>query len=122
MIKQQLANCKIANVPRFTDEDTFILISKGSSLNVSPYQVHNYYVVELANFVLNPPQTMTVAENWNGGRVPKYKYYKCEIAQVIGKMVKIVGCGYDIETDTDYAELWDGWVPQEGIKLIKELK
>jgi hypothetical protein len=122
LIKQQLKNCKVANIPQFDDNEIKILINKGTTLSVSPYQVHNFYLIELENYIINPPQTFTLAENWNGGRVPKHKHYKCEIAQVMGKMVKIIGCGYNIENDTDYNDVWEGWVPQEGIKLIKELK
>lgn len=122
LIKQQLQNCKVANVPQFSDNDTQIVIPKGTSLTVSPYQVHKCYVIELENYIINPPQTFTLADNWNNGSVPKRKYYKCEISQVVGKMVKIIGCGYDPDTDTDFSDVWEGWVPQNGIKLIKELK
>ena len=122
LIKQQLLNCRVANVPAFDDNTTRIQISRGSMLNVSPYQVHKCYIIELENYILNPPPNFTLADNWNQGSIPTHKYYKCEISQVMGKMVKIMGCGYNPDTDTDTADMWMGWVPQAGIKIIKELR
>lgn len=122
IIKKQLENCKVAVIPNYSDTDTRIVIPKGSSMSVTPYQVHHFYIVELGAHIINPPQTSTLASNWNGGRVPSRRYYKCEISNVMGNMVKIIGCGYDPETDSDCSDVWEGWVPQDGIKLIKELK
>ena len=121
-IKKQLNNCRVASIPPYNDTDTRIVIQKGSTMNVTPYQVHHFYIVELGAHIINPPQTSTLASNWNGGRIPTRKHYKCEISHVMGNMVKIIGCGYDPVTDTDYADVWEGWVPQDGIKILKELK
>lgn len=115
-------NCRVANVPPFTDDDTTIVINKGSTVNISQYQIHKCYIVELESYILNPPPTFTLADNWNKGSLPKHKYYKCEISDVVGKMVKIVGCGYEPSTNTDLNDVWEGWVPQSGIKLIEELR
>lgn len=122
LIKQQLENCRVANIPPFDDSTTHISISKGTSLNVTPYQVHKCYIVELEHYIINPPPNFTLAQNWNHGSVPKHKFYKCEISQVMGNMVRIMGCGYDPINDIDTNDIWDGWVPQAGIKIIKELR
>lgn len=122
LIKQQLENCRVAKIPDFNDDDTIIVISKGSDINVSPYQVGRCYLVELADYILTPPPDFTLADNWNQGRLPTYKWYKVQITQVMGKMVKIMGSGYDMVTNQDAPTVWDGWVPQKGIKIIQELK
>lgn len=122
IIKKQLQNCKVANIPDFQDTDLVINIPKGSVLNVSPYQIGKFYIVELADYIINPPEGYTLASNWNKGTTPKYKYYKCEIVKIVGKMVCILGCGYDNITMRDTNDLWEGWVPQAGIKIIQELK
>lgn len=122
LIKKQLESCRVAHVPPFDDTTTQITILKGTSLNVSPYQVQRCYIVELENYIINPPPGFTLAENWNKGSVPKHKHYKCEITQVMGNMVKIRGCGYIVDTNQDTSDVWDGWVPQAGIKIIKELR
>ena len=120
--REQLLKCKIANVPDFAENETEIFIPKGSTLNVSPYQINKCFVVELADYIINPPAHFALAENWNRGSKPSHKFYKAEISNVMGKMVKIVGCGYDPMTNTDFIDVWEGWVPQEGITLHNELK
>ena len=122
LIKKQLANCKVANIPYFDDNTTVINIPKGSILNVTPYQVGKYYIIELADFLLNPSEGNTLSSNWNKGTCPKYKYYKCEIVKMVGKMICILGYGLDPVTGQDTSDLWEGWVPQAGIKLLQELK
>lgn len=121
VIKQQLESCRVANVPLIADDATSILIPKGSIVQVSTYQVNKCYLVELADVILHPSPDNTLSANWNNGTVPKYKYYKAEISQIMGKMVKICGCGYDMATNTDTCDVWEGWVPQQGIRLIHEL-
>lgn len=122
IIRHQLENCRVANVPVLSDDMTIVHIVKGSENEVSPYQVNKCYLMALEDYILNPPPDFTLADNWNNGSIPKHKYYKAEISKVVGKMVRICGCGYDMATDTDTLDIWEGWVPQQGIKLIKELK
>lgn len=122
IIKKQLDSCKVANIPSYSEDDLLIKIPKGSIVEVSPYQVGKCYLVEIADFVINPSDGNTLASNWNKGTCPKNKYYKCEISKIVGKMICILGYGYNIETNQDTLDLWEGWVPQSGIKLLKELK
>lgn len=122
LIKKQLDSCRVANIPAFQETDTVIVIPKGSLLNITPYQVGKCYLVELADYITNPPEGYTLASNWNNGSTPKYKYYKCEITKTLGKMVGILGCGYDSVNMKDTNDLWEGWVPQAGIKIVQELK
>ena len=109
IIKQQLESCRVADVPILSEDMTVI-------------QINKCYLLALEDYIINPSPDFTLADNWNRGSVPKHKYYKAEIAQVMGKMVRICGCGYDPVTDTDTFDIWEGWVPQKGIKLIRELK
>ena len=122
IIKDQLERCKVAQLPAYSDEDTLICIPKGAGVEVSPYQVHKCYLMELADWIIHPSDDFTLAANWNKGSVPKSSYYLAEISQVMGKMVKITGRGYDITTNQPTLDMWEGWLPQKGIKLIKELK
>lgn len=121
LIKKQLESCKVANIPQFDDSDTVINIPKGSVLNVTQYQVGKYYIVEISDYITNPSEGSTLSNNWNKGTVPKYKYYKCEIVKIVGKMICILGYGINPVTGQDTSDLWEGWVPQEGIKLLQEL-
>lgn len=121
LIRKELLNCRVANIPEFDENTTEILIQKGTNLRASEYQLHKCYLVELEDYILNPPPDFTLSVNWNKGTVPPSKFMKCEIAQVMGKMIRIIGCGYDISTNTDMNKVWEGWVPQKGMKLIQQL-
>lgn len=121
IIKTQLEKCRVANIPEFDEDSTTITIPQGSNVSVSPYQVHRCYLIELADYILNPPPDFTLAINWNKGQIPQYKYFKCEILQIMGKMVKFNGVGYDPIKKLDTTYVWEGWVPQKGIKLLQEL-
>ena len=122
IIKKQLEACKVANIPVFDDNSDIINIPKGSIVNVSPYQIGKCYIVELADYVLHPPEGNSIASNWNKGTTPRYRYYKCEIKNIVGKMVCILGFGIHPVTGQDTDDLWEGWIPQAGIKLLQELK
>ena len=122
LIKAQLNNCRVAQIPEFSEDDTVIHITRGSDITITPYQIGKCYLVELADYIINPPADYTLSANWNQGRVPTHKHYKCQVLNVMGKMVRIFGSGYDIINDTDDLNVWDGWVPQKGIKIIEEYK
>lgn len=121
LIKKQLESCKVAVVPPFMEDTTQLIIPKGTASTVSLFEVGRCYLVELADYITNPPEDFTLSVNWNQGTVPKHKYYKCEINKVMGSMVRIQGCGYILETNTDTCDMWAGWVPQKGIKLLQRL-
>lgn len=123
LIKAQLKNCRVAQIPEY-DENTVtqITIPKGQDIIVTPYQIGKCYLLELADYIIHPSPEFTLADNWNQGRVPTYKHYKASITAVQGKMVKFLGSGYDIMTETDASTVWEGWVPQKGIKILEEYK
>ena len=121
LIKRELLNCRVAEVPEFNDEDTEIIIYKNSTMRASQYQVHKCYLVELEDYIINPPPEFTLSSNWNKGTIPPSKFMKVEIAQVMGKMIRITGRGYDIITKSDMNTVWEGWVPQKSMKLIQQL-
>ena len=121
IIKQQLKKCRVADIPEFNDDTTQIMIPKQDGAVVSPYQVHKCYLVEIADWIIHPSPDFNLASNWNKGSIPSHSFYCVEISQVMGKMVRITGCAYDPATKSTTSELWEGWVPQKGLKLIKEL-
>ena len=121
IIKNQLDKCKVAKLPPYDDNTLALSIPKGSALNVTPYQVHKCYLLKIADFILHPSEESTLASNWNGGRIPNSQYYYAEVSQLMAKMVKISGCPYDPITQTTSNDVWEGWIPQDGLTLLKEL-
>lgn len=121
IISKQLKKCKVAQVPEFDENTTHLVIPKLSEISNKNFVVSHYYVIELEDYIIHPPENFTLHQNWNGNVIPTSKYYKCECLSVMGKMVKIEGVGFDFENQIDLNTSWCGWVPMKSIKIIKEL-
>ena len=119
-IKQQLNLIKVADLPPWDDNTTLISISKKQSVELIMQENH-YYLIELEDYILNPPEGFSLHTNWNNGNIPKYKYMKCLCVKAMGKMVKILGVGFDYEHRQDLDENWDGWLPLKSIKILREI-
>lgn len=123
LIQAQLNNCRVAQIPKYDPETvTLIEIPKGTDYVVTQYQIGTCYLIELADYIIHPSPEFTLAANWNQGRVPTFKHYKAVITAVQGKMVKFLGSGYDIMNEQDSTTVWEGWVPQKGIKILETYK
>ena len=46
---------------------------------------------------------------------------KCEVLDRMGKLIKIYGVGFDLENNIDLNDVWEGWLPEASITVIKEL-
>lgn len=121
IIKDQLERCRVANLPYYDEDTTTLMIPKGSAEEVNPYQVHKCYLLQLEEYIVNPPPDFSLHTNWNKGSIPKSRFYQAEITKIVGKMVFITGMGYDMTTNSATSDSWAGWVPQKGIKLLKEI-
>ena len=122
LILSQLKLCKKAKIPSIDGTETLIKIPKGVLEVPSFVEVGGYYIVEFENYIVNPPSNFTLHDNWNGGKAPKEKVMQCVIEQVMGKMVRINGIGYDrISSQYIDGTEWRGWIPQKAISIIKRL-
>ena len=119
--KKQLDACKVADLPYYDEKSTLLVIPKKDSNRVNEFHLHKYFIVELADYIINPPPDYTLSANWNRGSVPRYKYMKVEICQLMGKMIRINGAAFDPNTNTDIPYVWEGWVPSQGLKIVKRL-
>ena len=120
IIKEQLKLLKVAELPEFDDSTTEITIPKQEAKEYN-INVGKCYLIELENYIINPPETFTLHINWNNNIIPKDKYMKVEIVGIMGKMVKVNGVGYDFVNKLDLNTMWEGWLPRKAITIIKEL-
>lgn len=120
-IKEQLNLVSKANLPYYDDNTTQIIIPKIEQEKVIQLDVNHYYIIELADYILNPPENFTLHTNWNNNNVPKYKYMKCIVKVVMGKMVRIEGTACNMKDMSDIDYKWAGWLPSKSIKVIKEM-
>ena len=70
---------------------------------------------------MNPPEGFTLHVNWNKNIIPKDKHMKCEVTEIMGKMIKINGVGFDFINKKDLNTTWEGWIPKKSILLLKEI-
>ena len=122
MLLKQLRLCKKAQIPTLNGDEIEITIPKGE-LDIPPMvNVGGYYIIELERYIVNPPPTFTLHDNWNNGIAPKEKVMQCVVEKVMGKMVYINGIGYDRENCSyiDGTE-WQGWIPQKSIEIVRRL-
>lgn len=121
IIREQLNLVRVAKLPVYDENTTKITIPRLVEEEEKVIDVNHYYIIELADYILNPPETFTLHTNWNNGNIPKYRYMKCCVLQVMGKMVKIDGIACDMKDLSDIDYKWIGWVPRKSISIIKEI-
>lgn len=121
IIKKQLSQVRPGILPYFDDNTTELIIKKSNGDFNSDLTLNKSYIIQFENYIVNPPPNFDLHINWNGGVVPKYKCMKCTVISVMGKMVKIEGNAFDLDTDTDINYIWAGWCPRKSIKIIKYL-
>lgn len=121
IIKKQLESCTVAEIPSFDINTTVIRIPKQTENIISKYQLHRFYLVEFHDDILYPSANDSLSANWNKGTHPVSKYNYVEVAQVMGKMIRVNACGYDITTASTTDTIWEGWIPSTHIKILKEL-
>lgn len=113
IILDQLEKVEIANLDNFTPDALKIVIPKHTT---PVFTVESCYLIHLkpAAFI-----NEAVKVNWNRGSVPRNNYMKVDIANKVGKMVKVIGVGYDIDTNTDLPDFWSGWLNTDEIEILK---
>lgn len=119
--KKALDKCKVAQLPPYDEDTLHIHIPKHDVPIFETLKQDDCLVLEFMDYILNPPEGFTLHDNWNRGVKPKFKTVKACISQVMGKMVKLSCIGYDIDNDLDICEMWEGWIPSDGMKIIKRL-
>lgn len=120
LIKEQLNKCEVADIPSFDDNTLELIIPKKSK--EKNFQLNKYYIVELADYLINPGEIVSFHINWNQGRVPKSKYLKVCISQLMGKMIKVDGIGFNPKSNEDLEDFYTNlWLPSNDVKIVKEI-
>jgi hypothetical protein len=118
---EQLRNVKVAELPPY-DETTMSMVIPKQSIGSGVGVIRDHcYVLQLAPYVLNAPEGYTLHDNWNGGIPPKHEFMKAEVTQIMGKMIRVNGIGFDYKNNIDTNDVWEGWLPAKSITVIREL-
>lgn len=121
LILKELKRCKIANIP-YVDEDTEIIkIYKTIPIDLDNINIGDKYIIEVMDYIVNPPDTFDLHANWNHNNVPKFSLMYCLVSKVMGKMIYIDAQKYNNETKEIEDEFWSGWIPKKSIKTIRRI-
>ena len=120
-VKAELQKVKVANLPPYDDSTVTMTIPKHAGVDGDDLKRDKCYLLQVEEYVINPPDGYTLHDNWNGGVKPKSQYMKAEVCQLMGKMVKVNSVGYDYHNRKDTNDIWEGWLPRSAIKIIGEL-
>lgn len=86
----------------FNLSTTELFIPKTIKILNSALKKGSVYTIELADFIVMPGVSSTLASNWNGGIVPKHKKYIVEIVDNMANMIKVNGVAVDDNSDQFY--------------------
>lgn len=84
--------------------------------------LNGYYLIKLADYVINEPENFSLSYDWNQGTKPTTHYNKVQVNQLRGKMVNLTCVGYDYENQKDLNNVWTGWVPFKSITILTQLE
>lgn len=115
IIKEELEKVRF-DLPYYDDSTTQIIIEGNEVLDI-PVEVNKEYIIMLNDYVLD--KSSGLSANWNRGVTPKSKYLYVSISKIDGKMVRIDGCGYDMNSKKTLEDSYmDLWLPSNSFKVI----
>lgn len=121
LILEQLQKCQHCQVPAYDETTTKIFIPKHEIKKELVLTEGHCYLIEIADYVLNPPEGFTLSKNWNGGTNPPTKYMNVSVIKSMGKMFKVEGVGIDITSRCILDCFWSGWLPATAVVIMEEI-
>lgn len=121
LIKDQLSKIRRVNVSTYSDSTTQLEFLKSDVKRDTELQADHCYLISVEDYILNPPEGFTLHTNWNNNIIPKHKFMKIDVLQIMGKMIKVNSVGFDMKNQIDIGDTWSGWLPQKSIKIIERL-
>ena len=118
--KEQLKKVISVDIPDFGDSDK-IIIKKRKPTSADLMVENHAYVISIDDAVLTPNDSSNLQGNWNNGTLPKHKTMKVSVDRIMNRMIKVTGIGYDPTTNTDIADVWEGWLPDKSITILGEI-
>lgn len=115
IIEEQLKKVEYADLSNFDAKTNTYMIPKRVDVKI---EEDKCYLIQLLPTLF---KNETLKINWNSGNMPTFDYMKIDVSKMIGKMIKVVGTGYDFEEQKDLATFWSGWLSTQDIKVIKKL-
>lgn len=121
LIKTQLNKIRTVRLPEFDDNTTHLDIPMRTNSDPIVVEQDKCYIIQVEDYILNPPDGFTLHTNWNGNKIPKHKFMKVDVTKIMGKMIKVNSIGYDMFNGTNINDMWEGWLPEKSITVIERL-
>lgn len=121
LIREQLLKVRRVDLSDAPDTVTRIEIDKIDLKSLKICEKDTCYIIQVEDYILKPPEGFTLHSNWNNNVIPKSKYMKVEVLQIMGKMIKVNSLGYNPKTNETTGDAWVGWLPEKSIKIIERL-
>lgn len=115
VINDQLQKVQIADLSNFNPETNTFVIPMHKELKIEEdccYLIHIKPSVKVNTAVI---------VNWNNGNIPSFEHMKVDVSKKMGKMIKITGIRYDIETQQDCGQFWSGWLSLDDIEVLQKI-
>ena len=113
-LERELNKLKYANLKKISD--TEYLITKEDGIRIIE---NKYYLFEVDSRLRNSNNIYAI--NWNKSNFPKCIYYQAIVEKVLGNMIKILGAGCNDESFKKIEDNFNGWLPIEMLKVLKEV-
>ena len=121
LIKKQLDKVRVVKLPHFDDNTDKLVIPVRSVNDPIVLEEDKCYIIQIEDYILNPPEGFTLHTNWNNNKIPKHKIMKIDVIKVMGKMIKVNSIGYDIINKVNINDVWEGWLPEKSITVIERI-
>lgn len=119
LIKKQLEKLKVAKIDSY-DEVKHTYVFKKHVAKI--FNVNSVYIIRLDKSLLSATGDEILVSNWNQGHYPKYPCMKVQVNKKMGSMLFVCGVYYDEVLKKDMNEYYNGWLPDEKLEIIQEVK
>lgn len=115
LVKDQLSKVIYADLSNYDEKTNTYHIPK---INQIKLQINHSYIIKIKDSLY---ENELLKSNYNQGRTPPYKSYLIDIVSILGKIIKVNGVEYDLETNQTLNNLWSGYLSIKDIEIIEEM-
>lgn len=120
-LSKQLKMVTAVDLSDVPDDFHVLCIDKQKTLQNVDIHIGESFLIELENYIIHPSENFTLHKNFNNNIAPTEKFMRVIVLEIMGKMVKIEGMGFNMKTHENVGEIWVGWLPRKSMKIKKEL-
>ena len=115
VINDQLQKIQCADLSNYDVETNTYFIPKKKEIKIE----EDYcYLIKIKP---SAAHNSAVNVNWNQGSCAPFDCMKVDVSKKMGKMIKITGLRYNLDTKSDEAQFWSGWIHVDDIEIIQKL-